>query len=1046
MNVGTLTISLTARTASLAKAAAHVKAFEGGIVASVQRANAAISSVGMAFSALTIPIAAVGIGATKMFAEFEFSLAKVEGLVGIAHSQTMQWGKEILSLSKTIGRSANEMGEALYFTASAGIRGSNTMKIVETAANAAAAGMGESKENADLLTSAMNAYGEENLSVADSMDILVTAVREGKVEASDLILSMGKVLPISSAMSVSFNEVGAAIAALTRTGTPARTAGMMIRRMLLGLQKPAEGAKKALREMGGSFIELRDIAANEDGGLIKSLLKIKELTDLFGEEKMALVFPNLRSYLPALDLLGENLEKNKTIWEEMLTPTGNFNLLMETVSDTFQYKFNVAVNAAGEALIQLGHTFAQNLIPLIQEFAEKARQFSEWWTSLPRYVQNATIKITLFAGAIGPLLLLFSSLVGILIKVVSGLVGFVSVIFSPITLTLALAVAIALVVANLKDWKVVFNDIDTAIQKKSFEANLKRQQKIIEASSSILKRSMDGIIEYAKDDSMEKWFDSVTKGYEKVASSMAKYETAKTQAEREVIYSQVSQNLKQAEITQNAFLKSLKETGKISNLGYGKVRNQLTDMFDAYQRLNNLKVNAPFMLAPIENASTHLKDAFAGSIDNIIQAAKDKFPELKGILSKYAEEFKSMFSGSPAGSFPGGGILMTDLLKSEQGRAGFLENIESEQFGLFQIAMQETENFNNELYELGMTAKKVGLNVFKLNGHSIKMGEEFSEVQKIVEQTYVDLATMEMNAVDLGNAEVDAAEKTALLKSRLQEILKLGRLMPEDIPFVKNLMGLIDTFDVVENKFKRMHNTIARLAGSIGMLFTDLGNILGETFSKAVKPLIDFIRLLESVFRVLDNVSKIMKTVNAATEVSAALKQKETVATATNTVAKTVNTAVSEANAGATTKEAAAEVADATAKTVNTAATTTNTAAKVANAIGSAISWLVDTLGPLGIVLAVGAVAGIIALFSSGSKNAKNAAQMADGGIVPAGYPNDSYPAMLTSGETVVPPGKLPLFERGPVEIKLPEGEWRIKGRDLFYIVNEEARIAGNTF
>jgi hypothetical protein len=35
------------------------------------------------------------------------------------------------------------------------------------------------------------------------------------------------------------------------------------------------------------------------------------------------------------------------------------------------------------------------------------------------------------------------------------------------------------------------------------------------------------------------------------------------------------------------------------------------------------------------------------------------------------------------------------------------------------------------------------------------------------------------------------------------------------------------------------------------------------------------------------------------------------------------------------------------------------------------------------------------------------ATPMAEGGIVPGGYPNDTYPARLTSGEMVVPPGKL---------------------------------------
>ena len=35
------------------------------------------------------------------------------------------------------------------------------------------------------------------------------------------------------------------------------------------------------------------------------------------------------------------------------------------------------------------------------------------------------------------------------------------------------------------------------------------------------------------------------------------------------------------------------------------------------------------------------------------------------------------------------------------------------------------------------------------------------------------------------------------------------------------------------------------------------------------------------------------------------------------------------------------------------------------------------------------------------------------GGIVPGGYPNDSYPALLTSGEMVVPAKRLPEFMGG---------------------------------
>jgi hypothetical protein len=54
---------------------------------------------------------------------------------------------------------------------------------------------------------------------------------------------------------------------------------------------------------------------------------------------------------------------------------------------------------------------------------------------------------------------------------------------------------------------------------------------------------------------------------------------------------------------------------------------------------------------------------------------------------------------------------------------------------------------------------------------------------------------------------------------------------------------------------------------------------------------------------------------------------------------------------------------------------------------------------------------------------------MATGGVVPAGFPNDTYPALLTSGEMVVPkPHPLPNVTGGAVEVF---GEFRVRGSDL---------------
>jgi len=79
---------------------------------------------------------------------------------------------------------------------------------------------------------------------------------------------------------------------------------------------------------------------------------------------------------------------------------------------------------------------------------------------------------------------------------------------------------------------------------------------------------------------------------------------------------------------------------------------------------------------------------------------------------------------------------------------------------------------------------------------------------------------------------------------------------------------------------------------------------------------------------------------------------------------------------------------------------------------------------------AIGAGIALVAL-GTAMKNlvSDGPAKMAEGGIVPSGFPNDTYPALLTSGEMVVPkPHPLPNVTGGAVEVF---GEFRVRGSDL---------------
>ena len=122
MNVGALTISLTARTAALMSSLSKVRTSENGVLASAQRINRSIGTVGQTLSVLSLPLIAIGGLAVKKFADFEYSMAKITGLAGVASKQVQAWTKDVLYLSQKTGESAQDLADALYFIAPSGIK------------------------------------------------------------------------------------------------------------------------------------------------------------------------------------------------------------------------------------------------------------------------------------------------------------------------------------------------------------------------------------------------------------------------------------------------------------------------------------------------------------------------------------------------------------------------------------------------------------------------------------------------------------------------------------------------------------------------------------------------------------------------------------------------------------------------------------------------------------------------------------------------------------------------------------------------------------
>lgn len=357
-----------------------------------------LRKVGMAMVAFgaTSGLVLTRLGNEAIAAESTF--AKLETQIGLTRDEALSMREGVEAIRDT-GQGLNELGEAAFFAASAGQRGAAAIDTVERAAKAADVGLGSTKEIVDLVTSATNAYGEANVDAAEATDVLVGAVREGKVEASQLAGAMGQVLPVASEMGADFDEVGAAIAAMTRTGTDAGTATRQLRQILASLLKPAEQTRTQLDELGLSVEGVR--ASIQEDGLWKAL---RDLSDAAGGNQDALgkLFPDVEALSGFLDLTGKNAEQTAATFDALADSTGNLDDAHARYSETVQAAQERTSAAWERARTQLGEatlSMRQNLAVLSETAANALEDMDESSRQTVVHLGAAATGVSTLGGA-----------------------------------------------------------------------------------------------------------------------------------------------------------------------------------------------------------------------------------------------------------------------------------------------------------------------------------------------------------------------------------------------------------------------------------------------------------------------------------------------------------------------------------------------------------------------------------------------------------------------------------------------------------------------
>lgn len=226
------------------------------------------------FSGIGISAATAFASAAKSSYDFEKEFRK--NMLEVATISTQVSGSmtdfmnQVMAITQEIPIKAPEAAKALYQIVSAGHDGAAGMNVLEVAAKSAVGGITDTVTAADAITTLLNAY---KLSADDAekvSDQLFTTARLGKTTFGELGQSIAQVAPIAAAYGVEMDQVLAAVATLTKSGTPTAQAMTQIRASIIGTSKVlGDGAfdsmtfQEALAEIanraGGSEAKLREL-------------------------------------------------------------------------------------------------------------------------------------------------------------------------------------------------------------------------------------------------------------------------------------------------------------------------------------------------------------------------------------------------------------------------------------------------------------------------------------------------------------------------------------------------------------------------------------------------------------------------------------------------------------------------------------------------------------------------------------------------------------------------------------------------------------------
>lgn len=379
----------------------------------LKQAGDAFKDIGKTMvTGIAVPYATAMTMLGKAYIELESSIAKIDTITSDGFDLD-KYTQDLFDASRATGIDTSTFSENVYTALTASIPEDMVMDFSMVAHKLATGGFTNEANAIDVLTTAINAYGYE---VSDAMkisDLLIGTQDRGKTTVDELGKHLGDVIPIASDNNVSFEQLSASMALLTRNGIGTARATTYVRSMLQELGRTGSRSDEALRELTGKGFR----GLMEEGRSLSDVLLI--LDKHAGDNGLTLqdMFGNIRAGTGAMSLLSGEGEHLNELIEYMGDVTGRTEENFDKISDTLDYRLRKSFNdikvSGQEIALSLAPVW-ETVAEVMGDVAESVKKLADWFVGLSDGTKKFIVVSGLVMSVLSVLILGFGIFLGAL--------------------------------------------------------------------------------------------------------------------------------------------------------------------------------------------------------------------------------------------------------------------------------------------------------------------------------------------------------------------------------------------------------------------------------------------------------------------------------------------------------------------------------------------------------------------------------------------------------------------------------------------------------